>query len=101
MYYSHTIEDNKIGLFTSFVESLIEGRQEHRPIVNHVIKETHDLALGKKNIYTIDRDSYPVVVLLEKRDSDFFKTVDPNNATPDLYRKILGILSEQRNYSFY
>ncbi|GEO05614.1 hypothetical protein AAE02nite_32780 [Adhaeribacter aerolatus] len=101
MYYSHTIEDNKIGLFTSFVKSLIEGRQEYKPVVNNVIEEAHALALGNKTLFNIDRDSYPIVVLLEENDPDFFKTVDSNKADEGVYQKVLNILTEQKSISYY
>lgn len=101
MFYSHTIEDNKIGLFTSFVKSLIEGRQEHKKVVHSVIEEAHALAIGQKDLYTIDRDSYPVVVLLEETAPDFFKTVDSRDADEKVYQKVLNILSAQRSINFY
>ncbi|KYG84150.1 hypothetical protein AWW67_03290 [Roseivirga seohaensis] len=97
MFYSHTLESSKIGLFHLFLKSLIKGDDSYREDVNNVIKETSSLLNGDKDFYTIDRDRYPIIVYLKKSDPDYFKHIDINSLNNKDYQYIIEIFERQSN----
>ncbi len=57
MLYSHNQENEKLKLFTIFLNQAAKGDDKYASVVNTVILETHLFAAGQKTLYTINRDS--------------------------------------------
>ncbi len=97
MYYSHSLEERKLDFFITFLGHLIGGNSEYKNLVYPIIRDSHELATGGKNVYTIDRNSYPVIVHLVNRDSNFFKEINPDELSSEDYTKIFSLASQQRD----
>ena len=97
MLYSHSIENEKFSLYLLFLNHVIEGDKNYKEPVDHVILETCALAKGTKNLYSIDRDSFPIVVYLQTHAAKFFKTLNPDPLafSSETYKRVSEILSEQ------
>lgn len=95
MFYSHTLENNKLSLFYLFLKSLLKGDESYRKDVDKVIRETTSLIKGEKDFYTIDRDGYPVIVYLKKSDSKFFEELDTSSLQKEHYEHITRIFEKQ------
>lgn len=100
MLYSRTSEDRKIDFFVSQLRHLLNGESAYAQFVDPVIADIHALSVGEKNYFTIDRDSYPVIVYLAHNEKDYFANLDPENLTLDNYRAISQMLQQQRNLVF-
>lgn len=84
MLYSHNSENEKLNLFTLFLNKAFQGESKYADVVNEVILETHLYAKGEKNLYNINRDSINIILLLADLKNDFFKNL---NSTPEKYNK--------------
>lgn len=98
MLYSHNLENEKLSLFTLFLDRAAKGESQYASIVNEVILETHKYATGEKNLYTINRDSLNIVLLLAELERDYFFNLNatPDNYTTDTYQHIIGIISQKQ-----
>ena len=94
MLYSHDIENEKFNFFILFLSLLIHGDRKYKDVVDKVIKETHELAKGEKDIYTISRDNFPITTYLRKKDPDYFKNLDTPTASfsNEVYKKVYSFL---------
>lgn len=100
MLYSHNLEDEKLNLFTLFLNKAIQGEQSYKPIVNDVILETHKYAAGEKNLYNIKRDSLNIILLLAEQEADYFKNLaaNPERYNTEIYSKVLKLLTLPRRH---
>lgn len=98
MLYSHNLENEKLSLFTLFLDRAAKGESKYAPIVNEVISETHKFATGEKNLYTINRDSLNIVLLLAELERDYFLSLNtkPENYTADTYNHVIGLISQKQ-----
>lgn len=93
MIHSRSIQSQKINLFASLLEFVIDGRQQYESLVLPVINDAYELSNGLKTYYTIDRNEFPVIVHLVKRDREYFKNLDMSNLKQDNYIHINSLLS--------
>lgn len=104
MLYSHSVEDSKFNLFASLVSTLISGKREYQNVVDNIIKDSHDLLVGNKSVYQLNRDTFPIAVYLADQDPEFFKSikVGEEEITSDNYRHIYEILRKENvQVSYY
>lgn len=94
MLYSHTIEDNKLSVFTLFLNKLISGDDRYKATVDKVLSDTHNLATGDKDLYQIDKDKFSIIIYLKSTHEDYFKELDPDKLTKSQYKKVLGYLQQ-------
>lgn len=94
MLYSHNIENEKFNLFSLFLHKAIEGDMEYRAPVNRIIREAYELSVKSKDLYTIDRDSFPIIVFLSGSGKEELAKVGDNieNYNIDTYRTISALL---------
>lgn len=100
MLYSRTMEDRKISFFVSMLKHMINGELDYAQLINPVIADVHALTTGTKNYFTIDRDSYPIIVYLSDKDNSYFANLDLDNLNADVYLHINELLEEQPNLVF-
>lgn len=98
MLYSHNIENEKLTLFTLFLNKASEGESKYADVVNNVILETHLYAKGEKNLYNINRDSINIILLLVNLENDYFKNLSntPENYNQDTYSRVLDLLKANK-----
>jgi len=94
MLYSHSIEDNKLSLFTLFLNKLISGDRKYKDTVDRVLLDAHQLALGNKSLYQIDRDKFSIIIYLKTSHEEYFKELNPDKLTKTQYRKVLNYLQK-------
>lgn len=96
MFYSHSIEDDKFDFFVSFLGHILKGDNQYRDLVIPIISDAHTLSTGEKNVYTIDRNSFPIIVYLVEKEKDYFQQLDINALNNSHFEHILEIVSQQR-----
>lgn len=103
MLYSHNTENEKVKLFTLFLNRAIGGENAYATIVNEVILETHQYVSGDKTLYNINRDSFNLILLLAELESDFFKQLSNNPADykAEIYGKVLELLNRDQPAPVY
>jgi len=94
MLYSHSIEVNKLSLFTFFLNKLVSGDNTYKETVDKVLSDTHSLATGNKDLYQIDRDKFSIIIYLKSTHEDYFKELDPGKLTKSQYKKVLDYLQK-------
>ena len=65
-----------------------------------VISEVKELILGTKNVYTIDKGLYPLIVYLKENGEQYLSTIDVANMEKDEYNHILSILETNNQLCF-
>lgn len=103
MLYSHNQENEKLKLFTIFLDHAKKGDSKYASVVNNVILETHQYAAGEKTIYNINRDLMHVILLLSSLDKNYFEQLkqNTNEYNQDTYSKVLDIISHQQQALIY
>lgn len=93
MLYSHSIDYNKISLFSLFLNKLLSGDSKYKATVDKVIVDAHEFAIGTKNLYDVDRDKVSIIIhLTNSADKEYFANLNPSNITTSNYKKVLNIL---------
>jgi hypothetical protein len=100
MLYSQPIDRKQIRFFRSMLVHVLNGDQTYKTLIDPIIKDAHALVTGAKNSYTIDRDTYHVIVRLADSDGPFFCQLDTQNLTPSDYRHVDTILAGQPQLAF-
>lgn len=100
MLYSQTIEGEQINFFRSMLRHVLNGELEYKNLVNPVIENARALADGTKNYFTVNRDSYHVIVYLAQKDGNFFRQLNTDQLTAPDYQRVDTLLAEQRQFSF-
>lgn len=62
-----------------------------------MISEAKSLATGEKDYYAIDRDGFDVIVFLAEKDPAFLKQIDVEHLSTEDLRRILTIITSQRD----
>lgn len=98
MLYSHNLEHDNLSLFTIFLNNAIQGREQYVPVVNQIILETHMYSLGKKDLYSIDKDYFHIVLTLSANYQSYFERVadNPQNYNEATYAGMLNVLTENK-----
>lgn len=103
MLYSHNQENEKLKLFTIFLNQAAEGDVKYASVVNNVILETHLFAAGQKTLYNINRDSINIILLLSNLAKSYFEQLvdNPQEYDKQTYSKVLEIISQQHQLPIY
>jgi len=99
MLYSHSQENEKLNLFTIFLNRAAAGDTGCAPIVNNVLLETHKYAVGEKTLYTVNRDQLHIILLLAGLAKSYFeKLVDnPDKYDRKTYSAVLKIMAQKQH----
>jgi hypothetical protein len=100
MLFSQTLEDRQISFFRSMLAHLLAGKEAYTAIVDPVIADARALVRHEKDYFTIDRDSYHVIVRLAQGDSEFLRELDADHMNRADYEQIDKLLSGQRDLAF-
>ncbi|HRH03409.1 MAG TPA: hypothetical protein PLN13_09310 [Bacteroidia bacterium] len=100
MLHSHSVENEKFGLFILFLNHLLSGEKKYEETINNVLIETRALVKGEKDVYTVNRDTFPIIIYLSKRNKTFFESL-PNTKSFDkqVYTDLFSLLDRQRPIS--
>ena len=103
MLHSHNQENEKLKLFTIFLDNAVQGDNKYANVVNDVILETHQYVAGQKTIYNINRDLMHIILLLSGLDKGYFQQLNdnPTNYNTETYSKVLDIISHQHQVPIY
>ncbi len=99
MLYSHNVEGEKLNAFSLYLSSVLEGDTQYKQEVDAVLSETHELAIGKKNFYNINREFFPIIVFFHKSAPDFFSSDIFKDASEELYKNVQNIIQKPRIHS--
>jgi len=100
MLCSYSIEDEKINVFSLFLENAISGNSSYQEEVKKVIKEVKELCLGNKSIYTIDRNNFTIIQHLFYSDNEYFKNIDLEKINESDYKIIESKLRVKNEFAF-
>ena len=98
MLCSYSIEDEKINVFSIFIENAINGNPSYKEEVNKIIKEVQELCLGDKSIYTIDRNNFTIIQQLYFSDSNYFSRIDLEKINESDYKFIESKLRTRNEF---
>jgi|GEM_PF-1708720 len=98
MLYSHNVENEKINLFTLFLDKAKQGDAKYAQIVNEVILETHLYVVGKKDLYNINRDSINIILLLAQLEKEYFSKLQENTSeyNQEIYNKVFQVITTKQ-----
>jgi len=96
MLYSHNQENEKLKLFRIFLNQAANGNNQYASLVDNVIQETHQFAIGQKTLYNINRDAINIILLLSELDKNYFEGLvdNPQEYGKQTYSKVLEIISK-------
>ena len=95
MLWSYKLEEESFLMFSLFINSILQGKKEYTPKVDAVVEEAKALAVGRANVYEIDKDNFPITVFLSKNAKDFLLKVNPKSLSITDYQYLLQILEKQ------
>jgi hypothetical protein len=103
MLYSHNPENEKLKLFTIFLNHAVKGDDKYASVVNNVILETHQYAAGEKTLYNINRDLMHIILMLSGLARPYFEELvdNPEQYNQQTYSKVLEIISHQHQAPVY
>lgn len=96
MLYSHSLESEKLNMFSLYLSVLLQGNNNYKNEVDTVLKETHELTIGNKDFYSISRDYFPVILFLFREDPAFFQNHSFDLPSREVYSDVFKILQRQR-----
>lgn len=92
MFYSYNAEIERTTIFSLFIKKIIEGNDSYIDEVNSVIFNVKEYISGEKDIYSIDRSYFSIIMFLVENNPDFFKNLDIKKIKVSDYRKIDAFL---------
>lgn len=92
MYFAQSINEHRIEIFRILLMRTIEGYDGYRNDIIKVISEVKDLISGSKDLYTIDKDQYPLIIYLKENGEKYLDTIDITNMGKEEFNQILSIL---------
>ena len=101
MFYSHTVEDSKFNLFTSMLNTVVNGKGEHKSFVDNVIEESHALVTGEKTIYQLNKETFPITVYLAEHAPELMRNIDIHDLAPENYKEIYSVLREENTLAVF
>lgn len=100
MIHSHSSEDLKFNLFSYFLTELISGNEKYRKSVNQVLLDTKNLVQGNTDIFSIDRDNYPIIMFLSNSKKAYFDDLNTNRLDIGVYKDVYKMLKKQSTLVF-
>lgn len=100
MLCSYSIEEEKINVFSIFLENIINGNSSYIEEVRRVFKEVKDLSEGKKTIFSIDRNYFTIIQYLFESNSKYFSEIDLDNIQLSDYKLIEKSLRNKNEFIF-
>ena len=89
MYFAQSIEEHRIEVFKILLFRTLDGYDGYRDEISKVVVDAIDLLRGKKSLYTIDKERYPLIVFLNEKGFVFLEDIeDPKNLSNKDYYKI-------------
>ena len=67
MYFAQSIEEHRIEVFKILLFRTLDGYDGYRDEISKVVVDAIDLLRGKKSLYTIDKERYPLIVFLNEK----------------------------------
>ena len=95
MLFARTIEEENFSIFRLFLEHSINGVSAYKAEVTLVVLEAKELAEGKKDLCSINRESFIFIIFLKKYGRDLLESIDPNNIKIEEYRQMLEIFNKK------
>jgi hypothetical protein len=95
MLYSYNQENEKLTQFAVLLDRAVKGEASYIAVANDVIHETHQFAVGEKNLYDISRDLTNIIVLLSEADKEYFQHLadNPENYDSQTYQRVLSLIT--------
>ena len=97
MLYAHSLQETKFDYFASFLKNVIKGDNRYINVITPLINDARMLALGEKDYFQIDRNSFDVIVHLAEKDPNFLRHINIEHLSPQDYEHILNLVTSQRD----
>lgn len=90
----NNIERNNLTLFSALLERLVNGSADYKTIIDKILLETRELINEEKNLYSIDRDNFEIILFLQQNASDIIKVKSSFNKED--YKEIIKMLNQNQ-----
>ena len=99
MYFAQSIEEHRIEVFKILLFRTLDGYDGYRDEISKVVVDAIDLLRGKKSLYTIDKERYPLVVFLNEKGFVFLEDIeDPKNLSNKDYYNLLSVFESNLDF---
>lgn len=100
MLCSYNIEDEKINLFTIMIDNSINGNKSYESRILSVLLQSKDFLDDKKDIFSIDRNYFSIIIFLAKSHPEVIKKINFDKLSVDNLLEIKSILAKHKQFSF-
>jgi len=100
MLYSYSVEDEKVQIFSMFIENIINGDDSYKAEVKRVLNEVKELSLESKTLFSIDRNYFTIIMKLFESNPQFFKEVNLDDLKTAEYQVIEDSLKKNENFIY-
>lgn len=70
----NNIERNSLILFSAFLERLVTNNVDYKSIIDSILFETKELINNEKDLYSIDRDNFEIIIFLQQNASELIRS---------------------------
>ena len=99
MYFAQSIEEHRIEVFKILLFRTLDGYDGYRDEISKVVVDAIDLLRGKKSLYTIDKERYPLIVFLNEKGFVFLEDIeDPKNLSNKDYYNLLSVFESNLDF---
>jgi hypothetical protein len=97
MIYAHSLQEKAYEYFASFIRNVLNGDDRYKPLVEPILQDVQSLVKKDKDYFNINRNNFDVTVLLAERAPEFFEKLDLKHVSDADYKRILDIVTQQRD----
>lgn len=102
MYFAQSIEEHRIEVFKILLFRTLDGYDGYRDEISKVVVDAIDLLRGKKSLYTIDKERYPLIVFLNEKGFVFLEDIeDPKNLSNKDYYNLLSVFESNLDFVWH
>ena len=99
MYFAQSIEEHRIEVFKILLFRTLDGYDGYRDEISKVVVDAIDLLRGKKSLYTIDKERYPLIVFLNEKGFVILEDIeDPKNLSNKDYYNLLSVFESNLDF---
>ena len=99
MYFAQSIEEHRIEVFKILLFRTLDGYDGYRDEISKVVVDAIDLLRGKKSLYTIDKERYPLIVFLNEKGFVFLEDIEhPKNLSNKDYYNLLSVFESNLDF---
>ncbi|WP_282016497.1 hypothetical protein [Marinifilum flexuosum] len=90
----NNIERDNLTLFSAFLERLVSTNSEYKLIIDAIIMEARLLINNEKDLYSIDRDNFDIILYLEENASELIQS--KTNFDQEDYKALFEMINQNK-----